>query len=176
MSALPKCPSLPRCLYFPFIDYPNVHCLLAPIQVKFILIIFFPNPDEKDLQSEVMEYDYLSYFRPDILIAANYLWEILSPDMEKLPSGLWKIDTIFGSCLTCCGKVRRESPDPDDPFTKIFDKLWDEAKIDADSASEAHPKTKKLVNRTRIKRRTRFRVGLHRGSRKHKHRLKRTHI
>ena len=77
--------------------------------------------------------------------------------MEKLPSGLWKIDTIFGSCLTGCGKVRRESPDPDDPLTKLFDKLWDEAKTDANGSSNAHPKTKKLENRTRMKRRTRFR-------------------
>ena len=60
-----------------------------------------------------MEYDYTSYFRPDILIGANYVWEILCPHMEKLPSGLYK---IFGSCLTGSGKVRRESPDPDDPL------------------------------------------------------------
>ena len=138
------------------------------------ITVAFPNLVDKDLQSEVMEYDYTSYFRPDILIGANYVWEILSPNMEKLPSGLYKIDTIFGSCLTGCGKVRRESPDPDDPITKLFNKLWDEAKTDADGSSNAHPKTKKLENRTRMKRRTRFRVGLHRRNRKHKHRHKRT--
>ena len=72
--------------------------------------------------------------------------------MEKLPSELWKIDIIFGNCLTGCGKVRRESLDPDDPLTKTFDKLWDEAKTNADSASKAHPKIKKtrksLSNKT----------------------------
>ena len=109
------------------------------------------------------------------LIGANYVWEILCPHMEKLPSGLYKIDTIFESCLTGCGKVRRESPDPDDPLTKLFDKLWDEAKTDAERSSKAYPKTKKLENRTRMKSQTRFRVGLHRGIRRHhKHRHKRT--
>ena len=47
------------------------------------IALAFPNPEKKDLQSEVMEY-YLSYFHPDILIGSNYFWEFLLPPMENL--------------------------------------------------------------------------------------------